>query len=178
MIMGSDVFDVRELADVEQEALRGACTVMIDQAFDDLAALESGEDFTGLTMLDWLPRKHLPRYNGSFARRFAVCLITVAWKLFDGADHRLACVAEEMALAALLSEAEAWLEDRGREADLRLAAEGAFQDTDFELLFKATYDGIEDADATAHLAFANLGFADWFEPFLNAPGVHPYAADE
>jgi hypothetical protein len=178
MITGSDVFDVRELADVEQEALRVACTVMIDQAFDDLAALESGDDFTSLTMLDWLPRKHLPRYNGSFARQFTVCLITVAWKLFDGADHRLACVAEEMALAALLSEAEAWLEDRGSEANVRLAAEGAFQDTDFELLFKPAYDGVEAADETAHLAFANLELADWFKPFLNAPSVHPYTADE
>jgi hypothetical protein len=83
-----------------------------------------------------------------------------------------------MALAALLSEAEAWLEDRGSEVDLRLAAGGAFQDTDFELLFKPAYDGIEDADETAHLAIANLGFDDWFKPFLNAPGVHPYAADE
>jgi hypothetical protein len=86
MITGSDVFDVRELADLEQEAVRVACTVMIDQAFDDLAALESGDDFASLSLLDWLPRKHLPRYNGAFARQFTVCLITVAWKLFDGAD--------------------------------------------------------------------------------------------
>ena len=76
MITGSGVFDVRELDDVEQEAQRVACTVMIDQAFADLAALENGEDFAGLTMLDWLPRKHLLRCHSKAWMRAARTVMT------------------------------------------------------------------------------------------------------
>jgi hypothetical protein len=73
-------------------------------------------------------------------------------------------------------------EHRGRAAahrtDLRAGAEGAFQDADFEVLFDARLDGLEDDDWVADLALANLRFEEWFRPFRDGVPIHPYVAEE
>jgi hypothetical protein len=50
-------------------------------------------------MAEYLPRKHLNRYDLSFAERFLVCVLTVAWKLRAPGVQWLACTAEELALS-------------------------------------------------------------------------------
>ena len=40
-------------------------------------------------------------------------------------------------------------------------------------------DGIEDTTVGAEMAYDNLPFDKWFEPFLNATmPIHPYAAED
>src|SRR5215208_3677116 len=168
MIVGSDTFDLGELPDGQRCALLAACDLLIDQAFEDVGALEAGEHFGDCSMAAWLPPKYLPRYGALFAKQVAVCLIVVAGKLTDRHPHVLACVAEEMALGALIDEAATDLGEAGERdqaAELRAAGEGAFQDMDFELLFDPRWDGIENTEAGARLAMANLRFEDWFRPF-------------
>jgi hypothetical protein len=178
MIIGSGMLDIGELEPDLRQALLDACAVVVDEAFNSLEMLADDETFADTPMASWLPRTHLLRYDAGFARRFAACLIAVAGKLTDRHPHVLASVAEEMALAAILDEAEAILEMDGIQADMRAEAEGAFQDTDFESLFDPRWDGVEDAEEVAHLAMANLSFTEWFRPFRDEIPVHPYVAEE
>ena len=40
-------------------------------------------------------------------------------------------------------------------------------------------DGIEDTTVGAEVAYGNLGFDEWFEPFLNSTmPIQPYAAED
>ena len=177
MIVGDDVFDIEELELELRDALLDGCSHVVDGAFNTLEALADGDSFAVTFMANWLPRKFLPRYDLRFARSFAVCLISVAGKLTDRHPHLLASVAEEMALAAILDEAESALDLNGRKVDMRAEAEAAFQDTDFELLFDPRWDGLEEDEAVSHLAMANLRFEHWFRPFRDEIPVPPYVAE-
>lgn len=177
MIVGDDVFDIAELEPQLRDALLDGCVLMVDEVFDSLRALDEGEEFADTFMATWLPRKYLPRYDIRFARRFAVCLISVAGKLTDHHPHVLASVAEEMALAAILDAAESVLDVKGHKVDMRAEAEAAFQDADFELLFDPRWDGLEDDESVSHLAMANLRFEAWFSSFRDDSLVHPYLSE-
>jgi hypothetical protein len=177
MIIGCGAFDIEELEPELREAVLSGCSLVVDGAFNSLDALADSESFADTFMANWLPRKYLPRYDIRFARSFAVCLIAVAGKLTDRHPHVLASVAEEMALAAILDEGESAFDLDGRKVDMRAEAEAAFQDTDFELLFDAHWDGLEEDDAVSHLAMANLRFEDWFRPFQDEIPVHPYVVE-
>jgi hypothetical protein len=87
----------------------------------------------------------------------------------------LACVGEELALRALVTEAEEILEARGAGvAQLADLLELATEDADYELLFYMAWDGIEDSDTAREEGMANLAFDDWFKPFREEYPVHPY----
>ena len=50
---------------------------------------------------------------------------------------------------------------------------------DINILYDMSLDGIEDTTVGDNMAFANLEFDQWFEPFLNASTpVHPYTIEE
>jgi len=178
MIVGCGTFDIDELEMDLRRALLDACSIVADEAFNSLEELAEGSSFADTFMASWVPRKYLGRYDTHFARGFAACVISVAGKLTDRHPHVLASVAEEMALAAILDEAESILETRGHPVHMRAEAEAAFQDADFELLFTPRWDGLEDDEAVAHLAIANLRFEDWFRPFRDEIPVHPYVTEE
>ncbi len=181
MIVATGALDLRDLPEPQRRALLAACDLLIDQSFEDLAALDQGAAFRDLWMAEWVPTKYLPRYDALFAKKLTVCLIAVAGKLTDPHPHLLASVAEEMALAAIVEQAATDLEEAGREGDvteLRDVADGAFQDRDFELLFNPRWDGIEETEAGERLAMANLRFEDWFRPFRDEVPVHPYVTEE
>src|SRR5712691_8472544 len=93
---------------VQREALYRAARQLADMFFADLRSLARREvTFADTDMADYLPRKHLSRYNLSFAERFLVCVLTVAWKLREPGVRWLACTAEEIALRAIVEEARA-----------------------------------------------------------------------
>src|SRR5690348_15639221 len=94
----------------QADAVRTAIDLLIDDFFDDLARLADGHEFSNTTMADFLPRKDLPRYTERFAKQFLVCLVTAAEKLTGPQPRRLTCVAEELALAAILDQALVTLE--------------------------------------------------------------------
>ena len=50
---------------------------------------------------------------------------------------------------------------------------------DIMILYDMSLDGIEDSAVDEEMAFGNLQFDKWFEPFLNASTpVHPYTAED
>jgi len=106
-----------------------------------------------------------------------MCVGTVVWKLQSPDHQQLACVAEELALYAIINQAQVDLDLRGLEADLDAVYEEAFQDTDFEFLFDPKFDGIEESEMDEFSGMTNLRFEDWFTPFANVPYVHPYVAE-
>jgi hypothetical protein len=71
---------------------------------------------------------------------------TVPWKLQSPDPQELACVAEELALNAIVGQAQALLETCGKAVDLGDVYEWAFQDTDFAFLFDVRFDGIEESE--------------------------------
>ena len=150
---------------------------MLDLYLEDLARLAQGEPFDETNIADALPRTYLPRYDLLFAKAFVICVSTVVWKLQSPDQQELACVAEELALSAIVGQAQALLEMRGQQVNIGDVYEEAFQDTDFEFLFDPSFDGIEESGIADYRRLANLRFEDWLKPFANVPHVHLYVAD-
>jgi hypothetical protein len=157
-----------------QEALFTASNEMVDECFEDIAALLVGADFADTSMADVLPPRYLSLYTPQFAKQFLTCILTVAWKLRAPGTHRLACVAEVLALAALIERATIVLEEQEKEADFSALEQVAYEDRALEVLFEATPNAIENTSAGKVNATANLRFDDWFTPFRAESPVHPY----
>ena len=99
MPIGMKRYRKDDLTPLQREALYRAGRQLADMFFADLRSLARHEaTFAETDMADYLPRKHLGRYNLSFAERFLVCVLTVAWKLREPGVQWLACTAEERAL--------------------------------------------------------------------------------
>ena len=154
---------------------------------DDAGDAPAGTGWAALTdelaLTAYLPERYAARYSPQFIKQFALCLFTVAWKLAQPAWIRPACVAEELALRALIREAEAVLEQEGRRPfDFGDFEDEAFDDLDFEYLFTPATDGIDRSPAGAWLGMGSLAFDDWFTPFGGgaAPysALHPYVDDD
>jgi hypothetical protein len=158
------------------DALCRAGDVLIDSYCDDLTRLQAGGDFAGTFLASDLPECRLRGYDYLFAKKFLACLMTVVWKLQAPEHYELACVAEELALYALIEQARGDLDERGIDAEFGDFCDDAYQDMDFLWLFDPKYDGIEDSPEAAFLGIGNLRFEEWFEPFLNVPYVHPYVS--
>jgi len=174
-MIGADLDEV--LPPSHREALFAAIDTLIDEFLDDVAHLREGKPFAETWMKTFLPEKYLHRYNQLFARQFLACLMTVAWKLTSPDPQWLACVGEELALDALLRQAEIQLDVEGEHADFGDFEDVAFEDTDFKVLFDPAWDGIEDSEVGEYLRMANLHLADWFKPFRESDPVHPYVWD-
>jgi DNA-binding CsgD family transcriptional regulator len=160
-----------------REALATAIDGIVDEYAQDLSALARPDArFADTAMAGDLPRKYLPRYDYLFAKRFFASAVTVAWKLRAPGREDLACVAEELALHAILERAEAAYELQHDEAaDFGWLWESCFQDQDYEFLFDPQDDGIEDSPYAATAGMTDLKFDAWFERFDNTGPVHPYA---
>ena len=92
----------------EREALATGCDLLIDHLFDDLPKVMGRklEVVASTTLAGHLPRRYLPRYTPVLLKQFAVCIITVAWKLAQPKHIPRSSVAEELAAYALLRQAE------------------------------------------------------------------------
>ena len=107
-------------------------------------------------------------------------VLTVGYKLAQPEPPvpLLSCIAEELALRALIEEAKEVLDQDGMERAFGLFEDEAFQDADHEFLFMPEADGIEDSAEGVQLGIGHLRFDEWFTPFLNASAqVHPYCTD-
>ena len=188
-----------------RQAIYDAIVVLIDQTCEDIATLcaagppiprrkhlRHGRSrraarlprrlgnkvrFEDLELSSYLPPQYAARYTPVFVKQFLACLMTVSWKLRSPEYHDLACVGEELALAAILHLAEALLEDQGLEPNFTAFVDVAFEDTDFEYLFEPEWDGIEDSELAGTFGIADLRFADWMKPFRGDQPVHPYCED-
>jgi hypothetical protein len=154
-------------------ALWEASAVLIDQLFEDVAALRgldelTGQDIAETYVLSGLPPRHADKYDVRFAQRFLVIASDMSAALVRGWTYP-SCVAQELAVRCLLDQVEVIqdlyaldLEDgwRGR------VEEHLLEDTDSDLLYQNAMDGFEDdAELNMQLGFAPMSLADWFEPF-------------
>ena len=162
------------LSPKQEKALRSAAVALLDRFFADVGHLEAGGDFSDTDMAAYLPVRFLPKYNHLFAKEFLVAFSAVASKLVQPGNWPLACVAEELALHALIEEAESQLETRGEEAYLGDFRELATKDKDYMWLLDMAWDGIEDSEIGRQEGVMNLAFDAWFEPFFEGIPVHPY----
>jgi DNA-binding CsgD family transcriptional regulator len=167
-----------EVAPELRESVVKAIDILTDRFLDDVASLERGAgfDFDGTEMAAYLPRKYRTRYDrGGFARKFLVCLVVVGWKLRAPGWEPVACVAEELALRAILLAAEdIHADDHGVEGDFGDLWDAGFQDNDYELLFDPESDGVEDTEYAQRTGLTDIRFSAWFDGFNNTPPVHPY----
>jgi hypothetical protein len=149
----------------KREALATAAAVLLDQLFEDLAHLADGGEIADTNMIRYLPPVFAPRYTRRFAKQFLACASAVASKLVQPGNRPLACVGEELAMHALIDQAEAVLEAAGEDAEMEDFRQAATEDLDCLLLFDMKFDGFEDSPAAGRLGMSNLRFEDWFKPF-------------
>ncbi len=178
------------LTPVEQEALAAGCEIVIDHLFEDIADVLNGKrkKVAPMWLGEYLPRRYFPKYSPIFYKQFAVCVITVAWKLAQPEHLPLASVAEELAAWAILTEAKGFLalesavedDDIPDEQAFENFRENYFEDEDFLFLFDDSFDGIDASPVGQTLAMTSLSFEDWFRPFSVDPSriAHPYVFGE
>jgi hypothetical protein len=182
MAIGERSYPRDELSDRARQALRTAATMVADELFEDVRDLAS----SARTLEDsnawfYLPAKYRPRYTPLFVQQFLVCVVVVGWKLFDEQqEHRLDCLAEELALKAILTCAQAVVEiEDGEPVDFGYVEDLAYEDVDFEALFDPSQDGVEDTHVGRDvLGMTHLNFSEWFLPFSRGYRVHPYVDQE
>ena len=170
-----------ELPDDHWEALAAGVDITTDELFDAYAVADDASrrgapfDFDDTAARDMLPAAFSHHYDVGFLRRFLICLIVVGWKLRQDRIYMLACVAEELALWAIIRRAGGWLDQHDTTADFSTLREFAFEDEDFLYLFDRSMDGFAESEEADRFGVANLRFSDWFTPFGDAQGgVHPY----
>jgi hypothetical protein len=176
-MLGGDALE-DALPSSHRDALLDAIDMLIDESCEDIAALLDGEDFAQVTLADYLPPRYRHRYNVLFAKQFLTCIILVSWKLRAPGYTPLACVAEELALGAIIQRAKALLESDGEASDFGEFEDNVFEDTDFEQLWDPQLDGLSNSELGRYLGMASLDFRDWFKPFRPEYLVHPYVEPE
>jgi hypothetical protein len=108
MLMGQAYTHV--LTPHEQQALQASCDILIDSIFNDLQNVEQPKDVAHTILGIYLPERYLYKYTPRFLRKFAICIITVAWKLAQPGHIRLSSLAEELAAWVIIQEAKRHLE--------------------------------------------------------------------
>ncbi|MFC1707245.1 hypothetical protein ACFL59_10605 [Planctomycetota bacterium] len=174
MPIGLEVYPDDILPAHHAATLHDAAQDVVAQLLDDLTMLEGGVSIEETGLIDLLPLRYLPRYDLAFARRFLVCAVTVAWKLSAPDEQLLACLAEELALHAIVQRASGLLVVEAIEPDFGTFCDIAFKDQDYLFLFDGAQDGIEDSAIGDAMGIVNLRFADWFRPFYETVPVHPF----
>ena len=166
------------LPESHREALSNAFDSLCDGFVEDLALTASGDvAFADTDSGSLLPIRLKKHYSEGFARRFFLCFATVGWKLAQPDEMTPSCVAEELAVHILVTEATRILAEEGEDPDYGAFEDLYLQDADVELLYDLSFDGIEDTKTAEDLGMDHLHFEDWFKPFLNATSaVHPYSA--
>jgi hypothetical protein len=178
MSIGQAYSDV--LSFYEQKALESACDWLIDHAFDELKYIEKPQDVADTIVGGYLPERYLYKYTPLFFKQFAVCIITVTWKLAQPEPMPLASLAEELAAWIIVYEAKRILQDQLEEAsnedNLDAFIDAFFEDIDVEFLFNGAFDGIDEIETGKTMGIASLAFDNWFKPFSDEPDqiVHPY----
>jgi hypothetical protein len=159
-----------------------SAVVLVDELFDDLAAVSSSEGagVAQTSVLAGLPSRFAHRYTPVFVRRLIVAATDLTARLTRGWQPP-ACVAQELLLRVWLDQVEMTADlldvdlDSGWRAD---AEEYLFEDLDHEWLFDASLDGFEDLDQPLAPGAAPMRFEWWFVPFEPARPLPPYICDD
>jgi hypothetical protein len=165
------------MGDNHPAALHTAAITLTQEMLDIVCSLESNADDDqfepgGTFIVDYLPSTYATRHDNVFAKRFLACVMAVTWKLGQRTEFSLSCLAEELALNAMIKLAEKDLEQQGEEHDFD-GLRSAVEDEDFLFLFDPANDGVADL---AGLGMAHMRFDEWFDQFRSATErVHPFA---
>ena len=165
-----------------REALRDAAVTYLDECFSAIAEGEPGQSYADTPIGSYLPSRYEQYYDSRFARDWATTVAVVGWKLAQPNEVTLACVAEELALFALIRQAQVLLDLRESESDEQAWSDFrdlVFEDEDFLFLFNPEFDGIEETEWARQHAVVGLKFSEWLRPFDPAsPGSpHPFNLD-
>jgi len=165
-----------------REALRDAAITYLDECFSAIADGEPGQSYADTPIGSYLPSRYEQYYDGRFARDWTTTVAVVGWKLAQPGEVTLACVAEELALFALIRQARMLLDLRERGSDEQAWSDFhdlVFEDEDFLFLFNPELDGIEETEWARQHAVVGLKFNEWFQPFDPAShgAPHPYNLD-
>lgn len=163
-----------------QEALEMGCNWIIDHCFEEYSEAKGPESFEKSILGEYLPHRYLQKYTPLFLKQFAVCVITVTWKLAQPEPLLLSSVAEELAALAIIHAAEDLTEDEEYGEEIHEALETFIdvylEDRDVEFLFSDSSDGLDETEVGKALGMASLAFPHWFQPFSrdNSRIAHPY----
>lgn len=155
------------LSAADREQIAMAFDMVLDEFIEDVEQLARGQSFADTLMWTWLPDAFKERYNLGFAVRFLIGTATVRERLDIGHAYPATCVAEELALRAVLRTAIAAASETTGDVQaadrLETFADGVLPEYDFLLLF----DGqVNLSRAQAQLLGAtHLLYEDWFRPF-------------
>ena len=161
----------REAAEIAAGALVFAIDLLVDELFTDLAGLEEdgptvAESDATFMLLDDLPSQYADEYTVLFARRLTVTAVTLTARLTQPHFTGPHCVAEDILLRVLLTQAEV-------AADL------------YDLLtdevttaFETLTDTLDEDPTHDPLDHAPPGVENWFTPFDAESPVHPYATND
>jgi hypothetical protein len=147
-------------------ALRHAAIVALDEALMDVAvAARTRRAHLNLASTRALPARYEDLYDVEFVKQWAIALAVVGLKLAQVERMPLACVAEQLALNAMIVSAGARARDHGAAAPAFGTLGQALGDNRFLALFDA------DADVDG-----DLRFEAWFEGFSPVAygAVHPF----
>ncbi|GHI05001.1 hypothetical protein AQI88_24090 [Streptomyces cellostaticus] len=161
----------REAAEVAAGAVIYAIDLLIDELFTDLAALEEdgptvAESDTAFMILDDLPPQYAVEYTVLFVRRLVVTAVSLTGRLTQPQFGQVNCVAEELLLGLLLTQAEVMADMYGLLTEEVTTALETFA------------DGVHENAALDRLDVVPTRAGDWFTPLDDERSVHPYAAND
>jgi hypothetical protein len=150
---------------------------------DDVDALDSAvedpllvPDADGTFVYRFFPRRFRRAYDHRFFANVAATTAKVAYDLARPDAGPPACVAEEIVLSGVFAYAERMMDQAQLGRPWMDLTEMMLEDTDFEMLFTAGFDGIEDDPAMQrNLGVWVPGPRDWFAPFNSGRVVHPFS---
>jgi hypothetical protein len=146
-------------------ALRRAAVVALDEALMDVAAYaRAPTGWPDLATVRHLPARYLDRYDLDVLKLWVVAMVAVGLKLAQGQYLRPSCVAEQLAIRAVMSAAREHAVDRGEPEPAVEAMWAGIGDPAFVALFEDG-DGVPDG----------MAFDRWFAGFgeFTHGALHP-----
>lgn len=172
----------REPAELRRAALLVAAVDVVDRCIDDLQLTGFGDhqrpdadEAADSFVYEWFPGRHRGTYDEDFFRKVMVTAVQVAADLADPRGGPASCTAEEIVRHAVGVIAGELCEAAGLGQPWLDPDEYLLEDADFEFLYGADMDGLEDDPGTQ--AALNIDVPpvwDWFSPFNSSRVVHPY----
>jgi hypothetical protein len=161
-------------------SLMFAANLVFDHILDDLVVSDPERERLALPRYvdEHLPSRMRRHYHAPFLRKLLAAAAKVAQDLAIDAYTYPACTAEELVLWIVLQQWQMPLDLTELGPNWTDLSEYLFEDLDFEYLFDADMDGIEDdplAHKTSNIEVRPL--SEWFAPFNTDSRVHPYAVD-
>lgn len=153
------------LADTDRQHVTAAFDVVLAAFTDDIERLAGGSRFSDTFMATQLTAAFANRYDARFAVQFLVATARVQVRLEAGACFPAECVAEEVAIHAVLrvaADLATEADDRGAER-VEAFMHGILPDLDFLLLFDA--GACLSREHGQAIGATHLWFEEWFRPF-------------